>query len=34
MVISSPPVNEITITSGGETWTITVEPNTGKVTLP
>lgn len=32
--LTSPPVNEITITSGGETWTITVEPNTGKVTLP
>ena len=32
--LTSPPANEITITSGGETWTITVEPNTGKVTLP
>lgn len=31
--LTSPPANEITITSGGETWTITVEPNTGKVTL-
>ena len=32
--LTSPPANEITITSGGQTWTITVEPNTGKVTLP
>lgn len=32
--LTSPPANEISITSGGETWTITVEPNTGKVTLP
>ncbi|MEE9220767.1 MAG: GspH/FimT family pseudopilin [candidate division NC10 bacterium] len=32
--LTSPPANEITITSGGETWTVTVEPNTGKVTLP
>ena len=32
--LTSPPANEITVTSGGETWTITVEPNTGKVTLP
>jgi prepilin-type N-terminal cleavage/methylation domain-containing protein len=32
--LTSPPINEITITSGAETWTITVEPNTGKVTLP
>ncbi len=31
--LTSPPANEITITSGGEIWTITVEPNTGKVTL-